>query len=686
MQEFYSLLVLLEILFFTLSLYVVFVARYSKGESLCYAIITAMVIYSLLIQLFFIIKVAKYSYVIDILIISYTLVNIFSKNDIIIDLLRNVVNIVDQYRFLYLFLLFYIYLFLQAILLPPSNYDSMSYNLARVLMMKRENSLFLQNYSYFPQINFVVGYDILSYLFLRFNSDFSLGIFSYLSYIAIIIGTYALVNKIINNKKLAIYTALIISTLTEIVLQATSTKNDIPAAAIAVACFLAGHNILYLKDKYSLLILGMLILFGLSVKNYFMAFACPFLLLQFIIFIYHHSLKDFILLFKIDKEGIGIILIILSLITTLTIFFGKNYINFGGISGDKNIMMEYRNKDGLKGASINMARYFIQTLELPDFIFAGPLKRMHDKILRNKPKIGMLDYANIELTSKWIPEEDASWYGPLAFFLIIPSVFYTIIKGKNYIKIIAINLLVFFLIICYILPWLPWNNRFFSIFFAGSGVCLALLLRNLKIKYMNIILGVSFLFLAYSACLNSLKPIIDMNLFKYKAASFINRNLYTSSFLSTKLEKYKEISININNRSTDEYPIFYWIDYIINRDKYSDQFFGADLVSQYARKLDKNQSVLLLTHIGRIFPFLLRRPDLNIVVTSPDRLEFGGKNYNLTKKSDFNEIKNHFRYILLLEVPEFKYISSNPPIIRYRGHGMFVGDFLVYNINDIKLK
>ena len=87
------------------------------------------------------------------------------------------------------------YLLALAWLVPPANWDSMTYNLARVLLFEEQRTLLLHSITTLRQAVFPLGSDILAYLMLRLGSDYGVGLFSWLSWLAIVSGTYTLARR-----------------------------------------------------------------------------------------------------------------------------------------------------------------------------------------------------------------------------------------------------------------------------------------------------------------------------------------------------------------------------------------------------------------------------------------------------------------------------------------------------------
>ena len=591
-------------------------------------------------------------------------------------MINKMIYLLKNYKILYPFILIYLYFFWQAILLPPNNYDSMSYNLSRVLLMLKENSLFLSNFSMYHQADFVLGYDILSFLFLRHYSDFCLGIFSYLSYITVIVGTYSLINKYYQLERLGIYVALIVSCFTELILQSTSTKNDIPTAALAVSCFLAVYNIIRRKDSTSFLILILFILFGISVKNYFIALGLPLIVLLSVYLIIHNW-NDIHQIIKYHKNNIPLYFMIVVVSFTLMAFFGNNLTKYGKVFGNNKFIEANLQNDGIKGAGANVMRYLIQTVELPKFAFSIKIKKMHNNILKNYYKIGTLrGTEEIELTSDWVPNEDSSWFGPLALLLVIPSIIYSIFRGEGLVRFIGINLSVFYLLNCYFIPWCPWSNRYFAIFYGGSGLCIAFLIKKFHPNFLKLLLVMSMILGIYATLFNINKPFFNIERVKYYIGNIINENLYKSDFLDEKLKKYKKIIKEDQDHKS--LPILYWIYYVKNRNAFVDEYYKGGIWSKINKSLESKEPVLILCTNDWIFSFLLKRGDLDIVVSSPDKVVIKNKKYDMTNGNNLELIKANFRYLILINISPFYYLNNLIPEVNYKGEGLFDRTFYLY--------
>jgi hypothetical protein len=378
-------------------------------------------------------------------------------------------------------------------------------------MFQEERTLFLKNLTNFAQATYPWGYDILSFLFLRFYSDFGLSLFSFLSYTVIIIGTYGLVNKIFNNVYVSLTSAFIIASLKELVLQATTTKNDIPTAAVVVVCFLAGYNFFRSFKYIHLYIMSIALLFGLSIKGYFVGFMMPFLFFYLLLLMKEYSPKKlFHAVRSLTEHNKAPLVLPLGLFFCLIVFWVNNFNNYGNISGENAFVSMHINKDDFLGAVANVGRYLLQAAELPNKFGGDILTAIHNNVLGKYQLIAVrpIVFKPLDLAGEFIPFEDLSWYGPLGLLLIIPSIFYSLFKGKGFIRVISLTLLAFLWALSYKLVWMPYNNRFFSLLFGGSGVCVALVVNRLKEgRYLtSTLLTISCIVLLYASLFNVKKP------------------------------------------------------------------------------------------------------------------------------------------------------------------------------------
>ena len=273
--------------------------------------------------------------------------------------------------------------------------------------------------------------------------------------------------------------AFVIASLKLLILQATTTKNDIATSAVAIVCFLAGYGFFISQGRIYLFMLLTSVLFGFTVKTYFPGFSIPFLLFLTIILLRAYPIKKIVSPLKGLLEDRVLLIIAMGLFFCMGSNWINNYLTFGNIQGEIALIQKHANKDFLVGMLANAFRYSLQLFDLPSNYYNDIIVNIHDQIMGEFKNISLLRPYPFYLHNNFPPEENCSWYGPLAASLIVPSVLYAAVKGKGYIRVISFSLLSFFLVACYSMVWMRGSSRYFCIFFACSGVPLAFFLKNI---------------------------------------------------------------------------------------------------------------------------------------------------------------------------------------------------------------
>jgi len=376
-------------------------------------------------------------------------------------------------------------LFVQVLAAAPDNYDSMIYNLSRVLLMREQNTLALQNYSNFRQLTFSLGFDLLHFFFLRFPVDYAIAVFSLMAWAITILAGYTLAKASVD-RAFGLRVAVVIACLKLPLMQAVSTKNDLGAAAMAVCCILAAHSLLLRKKPGDLLFLLICLAFGLSVKTYFALFAVPFLL-AFVI-LHRTALKDLISRFiretpKFLAFGVVLFLLLVPIGMSSQII---SMARFGNPLGPMNAMPHIpndtsaraalssvpgnQNQDGAAGTLANAVRYTLQIPDLPGQWWRNVITAVHDRLFGEYGPGAVYPFAyhvrNTQL------HEDYSWFGLIGGLLLFPAVLAGLWAADRLTRSVALGLCGYFLLTSATVAWMPWNGRFFTLFFAASSVCL----------------------------------------------------------------------------------------------------------------------------------------------------------------------------------------------------------------------
>ncbi len=394
---------------------------------------------------------------------------------------------------------------------PPANWDSMTYNLARVLIMMRENTIAPHHYNTFRQLSFSPGFDLLHWDFLRYGTDRGIAVFSLLAYATITAGTFALARRH-GGAAFALRVALVVASLKLLPLEATSTKNDIGAAAMAVACLLGAARFL---DRPGPGTLGFLLLcagYGLSTKSHFALFGAPFLVL--VLAARRRELRQALAAARAAAPG-RLAALAIGLCAAYALCLGSQWINlarFGNPFGPARAVSLHENADGLSGAAANGLRYALDVLDVPGQWWATTRRGLHARLFGPGKGPG----ATMAFQATFAPgdtlREDASWFGPLGALLVLPCVLAGAFRRRDRLcQATALALLVFFGLVCWKITWFSYNNRFFTLFFAASAPCL-IAARGIwhDRRWLRLpILLVAGLTLAAATLANQDRPLVD---------------------------------------------------------------------------------------------------------------------------------------------------------------------------------
>ena len=108
----------------------------------------------------------------------------------------------------------------------------------------------------------------------------------------------------------------------------------------------------------------------------------------------------------------------------------------------------------------------------------------------------------------WAAGTDLSWFGPFAFFLILPAILYAAFKAPRRLKAVAVALLGYCYLMILIPAWIPGNARLFTIFFATGGYFVAFLLPPWRLsRRQRSLLQIHYMCTEYHKVLTAAPPV-----------------------------------------------------------------------------------------------------------------------------------------------------------------------------------
>ncbi|MFB2835462.1 hypothetical protein [Floridanema evergladense] len=534
---------------------------------------------------------------------------------------QRIISFWTQYKLVTSLVCFaWIYLGLQAILLPPSNVDSMTYNLARVLLFQQEKTLLLTNVTNIWQSIYPLGSDILHHIFLRFYTDYGIGIFSFLSYLSIAFGTYALSRRY-TSTELSLTATVVIISLPELVYQATSTKNDIVAGAMAVFCFLTVNRLLELANLTDLVILILGLTWGISVKTTWIAFGFPFSIIFGILLLRKYPLKIWKQLIFSNWQILITLGIPLFIFSQFWLFIHNVFV-WGSWSGTPEFNAFSKHTDGLKGAFANLVRYIfhsIDVLEIGNIISRRIIGSSFTDFLQNiyysfiYPIVGnaaIKEGFGGPFRLSWWSHEDMAWFGPFGFLIVIPAILYSTIKGHKFLRASSLTLLTYVFILCYTLTWTPFHNRYLSIFFGASGGCVAYFIQIFESKkiLLRIVKYISILILFFACSVNAAKPFITLD-----------KTIFTNSNINAINLPYVIFKNSIWGKTKLG----------TNRLYYAEVFFGDSRVKESIKLLPRGARVALVAEETTwVYNYLLQNPQVKFTPVPQNELESKALNFD----------------------------------------------------------
>ena len=392
------------------------------------------------------------------------------------------------------FVIIFFTTFFIGIITPPSNYDSMTYHLARAAFWKQN-----QNINHFTTtaqiqnenpVNAEIG---LLWVMLLTNSDNIVFLVQWFCFLFILIALYKLLRLLNFNKAISFVTVFVFSTLDIVLLEASSTQNDLVAACfIVITLYLFLKVVKLVQPDFRYLILSGIsfgIAMGIKGNSYLII---PGFIIFLIVFGKNNKIKF-----------IKLVYLLLFSISGTFLFSGyaiiQNYISYGNIFSANEYVDTVRiTNPGFKTFISNFTKQISLFYQLNGTKFDYMGKYIRDPIV-NLHKI-----INLELSSPittW-PDTifyfsgiklnfDESYFGPFYFFIILPSIFFNFLiflifrlwrKGTKFLRRFKDSLFliiipaVYFALYAYIFKWQPYTGRHMIAFAVLTMVSFAVLI------------------------------------------------------------------------------------------------------------------------------------------------------------------------------------------------------------------
>ncbi len=414
--------------------------------------------------------------------IDLSLLLVLNKNslEIIKTKLINGFSTLFQDKIFIFFIFIYLLVLTQGLLYPPNNWDSLTYHMGRIPHWIENQSIFSYPTHIYRQIYSPPLAELIVSQFCILNkSDLLANSIQFLFLIGCIATVKSICFELNFTKRATIFAVIFLLTTPEILLQSSSTQNDI------IVSFYLLTSILFCIKSYkntkliSIIILAIAV--GLSVYTKGTAYIYLFPIL---------SIWGIMLLKKVRSMSIflkfGLIPFMILLINSG--FYYRNYILSGDILG--------KNEDHLFNEEIGIKPFLLTTLKnVGNHLAVYPLSDISNKIVEkmhlvlgeeiNNPKTNF-NGISFKL-EKWQHHEDTASNVFQICFIFISIILYIKQRKKHslYLFLLVSIPILEFILFTLVLKWQPWHTRlqtplfFMSCFFVAY--ILDYTLKNKKI-------------------------------------------------------------------------------------------------------------------------------------------------------------------------------------------------------------
>ncbi len=451
---------------------------------------------------------------------------------------------------------------------------------------------------------------VLSYLFLRVPTDVGLAGLGALSYLAIVLGTYALARRHAWPPT-ALTVALVVAGLPRLVLQAATPGLEILPAAVALFCVLCLYRLIEQPGLRDLVLLGLGLLFTAAGGRLNPGFSAIFAIMAAVLLLRRHNAVFWWGLIRRSWPAA------LAAVPAAVVFsqvwrLGDRPVSSGSWFHAPACAGLAFNDGGPIAAIDNALRYLLASLHFPQEV--DRLSRWLVGVSPVELIEAVQHAAGMRLRSDpadpcpfsvvWLPDEVLSWFGPLALILVLPAVGYAAWRGTRRLRVIAMALIGYFYLAVLVVAWAPGNAGLFTSWIACAGFLAAFLLPPWRIssRGLRVLQVASLLLTCHALLFNVSKPLLGAGLLDGNISPPPLTCAATPLFLPDRVEG----SI--------------WLESRWGADRWmrAHRLFGDRRVEICATSLPAGARVGVSAETaGLIYPFLAARPDVDFLWLAP---------------------------------------------------------------------
>jgi hypothetical protein len=489
------------------------IKKFDKLESCGHSIWLSMAFLCCTYKILFILSISEFSVYIDLLIDAACIVLSLRNRLHLQGLFIASFNFFQYNRTIskYCYTALLLYLFFLALILQPVNIDTNSYHESRILLSQQNNTLTLNQINDPCEVIYGLGYDIILHNHLRFFSDRGIAIYGFCAFLSILSFIY-LISKMTLRKSESFLPVLFFLGMIEPVYQSLSANNDLPGTCASLACL---YCFLKFRSDTSIIRIVLCLIslsWVIACKTTYVAFVIPLALL-FIRFMYINKNKcKHLFVNMIHQPATLIAICIFILIISPIIEFTNNFRYWGHWAGSQEIINHATNQNGISGAIGNSFRYLFESIHAPYFIEHFAYRNFGFSIVDKIncvwsniffPIFGTDGESTWPFSVNWEQLED-SWYGPIGCACLVATFVSPFFKTMDKFRLLGFIAIIYFGILSYKLSWRPFNDRYFTLFFAIGSIILSGWIRMDKFRRPTAIIlkCTLFFFFAWAVLFN----------------------------------------------------------------------------------------------------------------------------------------------------------------------------------------
>ena len=358
---------------------------------------------------------------------------------------------------------------------PPNNNDSLATHMSRVGYWMQRGSFFPWPTTRIWQVSYPVNMQLqMFWTALFFGSDRIVESVQWLGALAAVVVVFGLARLLGASRPQALFAALVWATFPEIILESTTTQNDLVAGTLFSAMVYLLFLGLKTRNTGALMLSGLALALGLGTKQT-LFFLLPGLALVLLLLLWWGGRQTARMLLAWGWSGLAAFLLVGAYM------FVVNQISFGHPMGPETAVSAQTGGQTSQSLRENLAfnvfRLMYQAVDptgLPDPLTGYAFKAKALVVGKLAEWVGypveepvaVAPGHKFVLRERYVLQEDAAWYGPLFTLLVLPALVYQLwvgLRTKDALRVsIFIFALTFLILDAALRPgWDPFQGRYF---------------------------------------------------------------------------------------------------------------------------------------------------------------------------------------------------------------------------------